>query len=814
MSKSARRSLLTKLVTYFSLLSLTTVSIVAASTYGLSRNALKESVFERLSVAASIKESEINQWFETQRQDVLLSAQLPDIRAKAQILLQPKVDTVTDDFGVLDPGSDAPNLRLEAYQEISRYFKDLAGVKPNLQEVSILTTGGIVVFSTNKELEGQYQPLGSTTTYFTADEATVKPTFYTSPQTGKTAITFATPIADQANQRVGVLSITLALHEVDNIMRERIGLSETGVSYLVGRLERRNTLLVFNRSATEKQPEGISSLGIDAATQEQDGVGLYPNYTGMPVIGVYRWLENQKLALIVEIDQQEAFAPARKLAQNIFLIGLGSAGILLLGVYILSRQIIRPIQEITEAAIKFARGELAHRAPILSDDEVGVLALSFNQMAEQLGESFNTLENTNQILETRVKERTAELESAKESAEDANQAKGKFLAIMSHELRTPLNSILGYTKLLQRDRNLDSTQTKGLRTVQQSGIHLLTLINDILDFSKIEARKMELYPEAFDLSLFLEGVVGIVEMRALDKKLQFKCMTQGKLPRGVRGDEKRLRQVLINLLGNAIKFTPYGQVTLKVTSLNSSPASSTKKVSESKTQLRFEIVDTGVGISDQKLEHIFQPFEQVGDIESRSSGTGLGLAICQQLLHLMGSELKVQSRLGKGSTFWFDIILPLAEPMVDQKLYPDKRVQVVGYQGVRRKILVVDDKQENRELLVQILKPLGFDVWTADNGQKALDIAPHIQPDIILTDLVMPTRTGVTMALEMRKIPETKEIPIIIVSASSVTLIKQMAKKIGCEDFLLKPIDEEQLLAKLQQYLNLAWIYEEILSQQ
>ncbi|MEM9002953.1 MAG: ATP-binding protein [Cyanobacteria bacterium P01_F01_bin.86] len=790
------------------------VSIVAASTYGLSRNALKESIFERLSVAASIKESEIDQWFKTQRQDILLSAQLPDVRAKAQTLLQQKpedsedsLDTPYLDFNEPDEDTETQDLSLEAYQNISRYFQDLARVKPNLQEVSILTTGGIVVFSTNKELEGQYQPLGSTTTYFTANETEVKPTFYTSPKTGTTAITFATPILDQTNQRVGVLAITLALHDVDNIIRKRIGLSETGVAYLVGRLERKNTLLVFNRSEAEKQAEGISSLGIDAATQEQNGAGLYPNYQEVPVIGVYRWLENQKLALIVEIDQQEAFEPARKLAQNIFMIGMGSAGVLLLGVYILSRQIIKPIQEITNTAIKFSQGQLEHRAPILSNDEVGVLALSFNQMAEQLSESFNTLENTNQILEARVKERTTELEMAKETAEGANQAKGKFLAIMSHELRTPLNSILGFTKLLQRDRNLKPSQIKGLRTVQQSGIHLLTLINDILDFSKIEARKMELYPTDFDFPLFLESVVGIIAMRAQEKQLEFQCTTHGDLPEGVRCDEKRLRQVLINLLGNAVKFTPQGQVILNVTALDEMPISSETLATQ--VQLRFEVIDTGIGIDAQKLKHIFQPFEQVGELENRSSGTGLGLAICQQLVQLMGSQLKVKSRLDAGSTFWFDVTLPLAESTVSQTKQDDG-VYVTGYRGVRRKILIVDDKLENRELLVQMLQPLGFDTSTAEDGQQAFDLALQSQPDVILTDLVMPTRTGVTMAIELRKRPKTKDIPIVVISASGLAITRQMSKKMGCEDFLTKPVDEELLLSVLQRHLDLDWTYEAI----
>ncbi|MGK7878391.1 MAG: methyl-accepting chemotaxis protein [Xenococcaceae cyanobacterium] len=371
MVQPIKKSLLSKLVTYFSLLSLVTVSIVAITAYILSRNALKQSVFERLTVAVSIKDYEINQWFNTQRQDVLLSAQLPEVQTQAKVLLRRKAS---------EKQSEEYQL---AYKNISQYFSDLAAIKPNLRETSILTTGGIVVFSTNKTLEGKYQPIGATTTYFTADQTDFKPTFYTSPITGKTAITFATPILDRSGNRIGVLSINLDLKEVDDLIRERTGLGESGQTYLVGRLERKNAFISSEQSDIKKYPEGVSSLGIDAATEEKNGAGLYPNYDGVPVVGVYRWLDKQNLALLAEISQQEAFAPARQLARNILLVGLGSSALLLIGVYLLSRQITKPIKAITNAAIQVTGGSLNHKAPVLSEDEIGVLAQAFNQMADQ-----------------------------------------------------------------------------------------------------------------------------------------------------------------------------------------------------------------------------------------------------------------------------------------------------------------------------------------------------------------------------------------------------------------------------------------------
>ncbi|NEP14663.1 MAG: response regulator [Symploca sp. SIO2C1] len=719
---------------------------------------------------------------------------MPEVQDQAEILLNYK--------GLANESIDYQI----AYDTISQYFKDLAAIKPNLKETSILTTGGIIVFSTNKNLQGKYQPLGSTTTYFTSEKNNFKPTFYTSPITGKTGITFATPILEESGSRIGVISITLDLKEVDNLIRERTGLGESGETYLVGRLERKNSFIVSNRADTEKYPEGISSLGIDTATEGQNGAGLYLNYDGVPVIGVYRWLEQQNLALLAEISQQEAFAPAQQLARNILLIGLSSAGLLLIGVYLLSRRITQPIRKITDAAIQLAVGDLNHKAPVLSQDEIGILARAFNQMAEQLRDSFTALEKNNQELEIRVKERTAELVTAKETAEIANKTKGKFIANMSHELRTPLNAILGYAKILQRDDDLRPKQIEGLTIIKQSGTHLLTLINDILDFSKIEASKMEIYPTDLHFPTFLEGVVGIIHMRAIEKKILFNHELGYNLPTSIRGDGKRLRQVLLNLLNNAVKFTPQGKVTLRVSVIDNVDALFATSLPEKNVTIRFEVIDTGVGISSSELDKIFQAFEQVGDTEQRSGGTGLGLAISKQLVELMGGQLKVESELGKGSNFWFELTLDVVETASEAE--HDISGKVLNYKGKQRRILVVDDQPENRLLLLNMLEPLGFEVVTAENGQQGVTIATEYRPDLILTDLFMPVQTGFTMVTVLREMPAINDVPIIALSASAFSVVMAETQRIGCDAFLSKPIEEEELLALLEQYLQLEWVYQ------
>ncbi len=425
------------------------------------------------------------------------------------------------------------------------------------------------------------------------------------------------------------------------------------------------------------------------------------------------------------------------------------------------------------------------------------------------------LSSTNALLQQEIVERKQAqkaLEQAKEVAESANRAKSEFLANMSHELRTPLNAILGYAQILKQAKNLEERQREILDIVKNSGKHLLNLINEILDLSKIEAGRMELYVTDVYFPDFLKRIADMIQIRAKQKNISFGFTTEEPLPVGVKTDEKRLRQVLINLLDNAIKFTEEGQVTLTVTPLDQPPSEQPpggapdSQGSTVLRQIRFQVEDTGMGIAAEKLKEIFLPFQQVGEKTYSIEGTGLGLTISSKIVKMLGSELMVQSTLHEGTTFHFE--LPMEE--IPGFVPTDRSLQraVVGYKGEKRTVLLVDDKAENRLLLKDMLAPLGFTVFEAANGQECVEKMLEHKPDITLLDLRMPVMTGFEAAKEIRQTRNIREGLIIAVSASVYRDVRKRSLDAGCDDFLAKPIQLDELLDKVQFHLGLEWMYE------
>ena len=401
----------------------------------------------------------------------------------------------------------------------------------------------------------------------------------------------------------------------------------------------------------------------------------------------------------------------------------------------------------------------------------------------------------NERLEMLVAERTDDLRVARDQADDANQAKSAFLANMSHELRTPLNGILGYAQIMAADPRLDERNRDRVKVVRSSGDHLLKLINEVLDLSKVEAGRMELNEGPFDLGLLIDRVGQLFRPRLEEKNLGFAVSIAPEVGMRVIGDEQKIGQVLFNLLGNAVKFTYSGRVGLGVDVVDN--------------RIRFEVTDTGTGISPERQAEVFQPFQQVVAAAGRNEGTGLGLTISHRMVALMGGELRLASEPGRGSRFWFEIPLP---PAPDREVSGTGRPgRVVGYEGPRRRILVADDIATNRDVLVQVLEPLGFEMRTAGGGQEALDILSADSPDLTFLDLRMDPVDGFEVLRRTREAVSGKDGPrMVAYSASAFDFTRNDALRAGFADILAKPFAEADLLEVLGRQLGLNWIREAV----
>lgn len=662
------------------------------------------------------------------------------------------------------------------------------------------------------------------------------------------------PVYDDRSRLQGVLIASLRLDHVGRFLNS-LKIGKSGQAFII---DRQGTLLATStsekpfRTVNNERVLFKASESSDPFTQAtaKHLASQFYHFNKIPpkevlkikidgrehFLKVLPFQDGRGLDLLIAVVVPEADFTEQIDANTRTAIGLclaALAGAITIGI-ITSKWVTEPILRLNAAAKNIAKGEWERTVEIARIDELGELGKSFNSMAQQLQQSFETLEK-------RVQERTAQLAVAKDKAEVANQAKSTFLANMSHELRSPLNAILGFCQLTIRSRTLSPEDRQNLSIISRSGEHLLTLINNVLDLSKIEAGRTTLNSKKFDLYRLLGDLEDMFQLKADDKHLQLVFQRAPDVPQYIETDELKLQQVLINLLNNSLKFTETGVVSVRVrlkgnektanysqktnsqihSNRNESYSDLTQKNERKKSSfnhnfnaefdcITFEVADTGAGISDDELDNIFEAFVQTKTGIDSQERTGLGLPISRKFVGLMGGEISVTSALGQGTVFKFDIqVIKVDRAEIDSSKkatrYP---IALVPNQHPYR-ILIVDDKPLNRQLLIKILNPLGFELKEATNGQEAIEIWDNWEPHLIWMDMRMPVMDGYEATQHIKGTVKGQATAVIALTASVLEEERAVILSAGCDDFMRKPFREAEIFDVMHKHIGVRYIYED-----
>ncbi|MCQ6277117.1 response regulator [Bacillus sp. V3B] len=615
----------------------------------------------------------------------------------------------------------------------------------------------------------------------------------------------AYPIYNKEGNLQGVLGTRITLSSLNEYLKEVVT-DRMATAYVV---ERNSGELVAN-SLDSPSFQSLSNgtykrISIDTI-ENKAILEAYENYKKTAENKVIKKTENGNLhiklteykqdgidwLIITAIPDGQFTAKINKNIQTAIVLSIMA---LLLSMIIYKKMtdvILRPIHNLIQVAEKFSKGELLQRAKIYKNDEIGKLSHVFNIMAEQLYKHINHLEEKVKERTTEIEKANMELKYAKIEADKANEAKSEFLANMSHEIRTPLNAVIGFSELLSNTIK-DEKQQNYIKTINIAGNSLLLIINDILDLSKVEAGKMDLYYKPINMNAIFKEVETIFMQKVHSKEIEFLVDIQDDLPELILFDEVRIRQILLNLVGNAVKFTEKGYVKLSIKALPS------KMNDMSSVDLHLSVEDTGIGIPETETEKIFEAFTQIsGQSIKKYGGTGLGLSITQKLVEMMNGKISIESEVGKGSIFHIEfanVQIATTESLPEEM----DSSYFWKYKFANETILIVDDIETNRFLLKELLSKAGIRVILAENGDEALKACELEKPGLIITDLVMPVMDGFEFSTKLKENLETREIPIIALSAST---LQDLPEGSEFDEYLMKPVNTAQLLRKISQFIH------------
>ena len=591
-----------------------------------------------------------------------------------------------------------------------------------------------------------------------------------------------------SRQEGSPIGIIVNRYRGDNLMgvtRSRIsdefeqrleGLGETGEMYIVNSDKLMITESRFIEDAIFKQV--VDTAGVLAAFENRRGmIGIYPDYRGIPVLGVSRYIEEMDWVLVAQKNVTEAFTSLVHLRNFTVIMGIMSIIVIATIALFISKGITRPIYALVTATKTIARGDFTHVIQVKSRDEMGELSIAFNQMSADLKRS-----------NEEIRELNTNLVEANDQALEATRAKSAFLANMSHELRTPMNAIIGYTEMLIDDAE-DQEQEDSipdLQKIKASGKHLLALINDILDLSKIEAGKMDIYLQTFDISTMINDVVATIQpvVAKNSNTLNVNCADDIGV---MSADLTKVRQGLFNLLSNASKFCKEGAISLDVT----------RKTLDGIDWVSFDVADTGIGMTPEQMKKLFQVFSQADDSTTRNyGGTGLGLVITRQFCQMMGGGVTVKSEAGAGATFTIRLPAKSVQQDVESGVGGEELEDTTLPKG-ESVVLVIDDDPSSRDLIKRSLDKNGFYVKTASSGDEGLRLAGELHPSVITLDVLMPGMDGWAVLAALKAEPELADIPVIMIT---IVDDKNMGFSLGVSEYMTKPIDRDRLRSILKKY--------------